>query len=1183
MPTNPARVQELFLAALDLPDEAARAAYLDAACGDAELRARVETLLRAHDTPDSLLDAPVVPTPGGDAPTRTLTPADPGGTVTHSPEGAAPVGAGPEFGFELGEEVGRGAMGVVYRARQRGLNRVVAVKMALGLERAARHALARFLAEAEAVAAIDHPHVVRVYGFGHRDGVPYLAMEYLPGGTLADRLRSGPLVPRAAAELMAKVASGVAAVHAQGIVHRDLKPGNVLLDETGEPKVTDFGLARRGEGSDLTRTHAVMGTPAYMAPEQTRGGGKFAGPPADVWALGVMLYECVAGARPFDGDTAEILLARISSAEPPALSARARSVPRDLDTIVSKCLAKEPEHRYPTATELADDLGRFVRGEPITARPVGSIERVVRWARRKPTAAAAYGFSSLAVILAAVVFVVLGLWRDAEGAKKDAEAARDQLVGEKKLTEAARDDALRQRNLAETARLGEADARGKLAAVEYGRTVQLAHQEWQENNVRGAIALLNTTEPARRGWEWHYVHRLCHSNLLTLKGHKERVTSAVWSPDGKRIATNAINDPDVRVWDAKTGDILLTLRTGGDHLVSWGPVGTRVLTVGRGPVGAPTARVWDAETGKEVGAFRGPDREVVSAAFSPDGSKVATAGRKEDPTVRLWEVRTRKELRVLKGLTGDILVISWSPDGSKIAAAGNDRIAQVWDANTGNALFALTHTGVARLVSWSPDGRRLVTEGPDATAVLWDAGTGTRVHALKGYLRGDHYYGMGAPTPFSPDGSKVVTVGGANDGTVRLWDVKTGAELLALRWPPGVTSAAWSADGSRVLAVGIEGVVRVWDTKTGVEVLPLRGASAAISAEFSPDGSRIVTGNVNGAASVWDARAKPDAKTVVLNNGRTHPCDVSWSPDGEQIWTGELSGRVRRWDARTGTERVSHTLRRPADSINCLVWSPDGNRVLTGLLDGTARVWDSQTGNELVALRGHTNWVYAAAWSPDGSRVLTGSTDGTARVWDAVTGQALLTLPQGDSCYTVAWSRAGSRLATGTGKGVVRVWDAHTGREVMTLECVRDRDHAHAVADVSFSPDGSKLAASSYDPVAPSNLDRVIQVWEVGTGAQLLTIWGNPGAIPPGGWSPDGSRLVTTKGHTARVWDTNSGAEVLTLRGHVGLVGGAAWSPDGSRIVTAGFDGTAKVWDARPLNRDFVPKELAPLPRHVGK
>jgi hypothetical protein len=295
-------------------------------------------------------------------------------------------------GYVIESELGRGGMGVVYQARHLALGRPAALKMVLGTARAESQELIRFLAEAGAVAAVKHDHVVGVYEFGETDGRPFLALEYLPGGTLTARLKAvGRFDPRAAAVLVEKLARGVAAAHEAGVVHRDLKPGNVLFDAHGEPKVTDFGLAKRGGGADLTQSQAVLGTPAYMSPEQAKGETKFVGPQADVWALGVILYECLTGTRPFTADDSWALLQKVMTADPAPVRSVAREVTRELELICRKCLAKEPHERYPTAAGLADDLRSFLDGRPVSVRPVSAPVRAWKWVKRNPVPAALIG------------------------------------------------------------------------------------------------------------------------------------------------------------------------------------------------------------------------------------------------------------------------------------------------------------------------------------------------------------------------------------------------------------------------------------------------------------------------------------------------------------------------------------------------------------------------------------------------------------------------------------------------------------------------------------------------------------------------------------------------------------------------------------------------------------------------
>jgi len=549
-------------------------------------------------------------------------------TIDHTPAAAPNADAPP--GYAIESELGRGGMGVVYKARQIGLNRTVALKMILSGAHATQRDMTRFLAEAEAVAAIKHPNVVQVYDIGNHAGRPYMALEYCDGGALTPWLKDrGKLPPHEAAELLEQIARGVAAAHDQGIVHRDLKPGNILL--APQPKVADFGLAKMSGSDDLTRTGAVMGTPAYMAPEQAKGDTKFVGPTADVYALGAMLFECLTGCPPFQGSVAEVLR-KVAEDEPPTVRSLVPGTPRDLALICEKCLAKAPHERYATAGELADELKRFAAGEPVSVRSIGVVEKAAKWARRKPTRAAAYALTLAVVVLAGFGLALAVLLQDALTARVQAEVARDHLDDEKKETEKSRDvaeqarsgevvarnEAEAARNVAVVAKDELAKAQEKLERVEYGRTMQVAHQEWRENNIAAALALLDSTRKDLRGWEWQYVHRLCHSEVLTLKGHTDRITSASYSADGSRLVTGS--------WDG-------------------------------------TAKVWDTNKGAEVLTLKGHKGRVSSVSFSPDGGRVVTGS--DDKTAKVWDAKTGIELLTLNGLTATVVSVSFSPDGTQ--------------------------------------------------------------------------------------------------------------------------------------------------------------------------------------------------------------------------------------------------------------------------------------------------------------------------------------------------------------------------------------------------------------------------------------------------------------------------------------------------------------------------------------
>jgi WD40 repeat protein/tRNA A-37 threonylcarbamoyl transferase component Bud32 len=1053
----------------------------------------------------STIDAnPHSATTHGPPDTRTSNPIDTLTADFHLSQPAPSVLCDTVPGYELLEKLGEGGMGVVWKARQTRLKRLVALKMVLGEHRAGAKELIRFLAEAEAVAAIKHPHVVHVYEYGDADGRPFLAMEYLSGGSLTDRLKeSGRLAPKAAAVLVGTLAGAVQSAHDLGIVHRDLKPANVLFDEAGRAKVTDFGLAKRAGGNDLTATQAVMGTPAYMAPEQARGDTKFVGPQCDVYSLGVILYECLTGTRPFDAPDALVLLRRVAEDEPERPAKRVPGLPRDVELICLKCLAKDPAERYPTAEALAGDLGRFTAGEPVSVRSAGAVERASKWARRKPTLAAAYVLGVLAAALGGLGGTAVWQWRAAESARGHAEAARD---AEKK----ARAEAEQQRE--------------KFERANYGRTIEIALQELREDNYPRTVALLESTRPDLRGWEWRYVRRLCPREPLTLAA--AFVESVAFSPDGSRIVT--------RDWH---------------H----------------------TTTVWDATSGAEVLKSTGAGESAVTgAAFSPDGMRIVTAYGYGN-TVKVWDVKSGTELLNLKRRRGGERFSSaaFSRDGTRIVTTyGFDNTLTVWDAKTGAEVVTLqvppgfAFDPIARFrAAFSPDSARIVTNVSEGAAILWDAKSGERMLTLKGH--------KATPSAtFSRDGARIVTIA-LHDNTAKVWDAKTGSELLTLNGHTRpLTAAIFSPDGARIVTASEDNTAKVWDAKTGAEAFTLTGHTARVAAvTFSPDASRIITVAL-GEAKVWDATTGAEVLTMRMRN--TWDTGVrklaALSPDGTRIVTAG-TGATTIWDLK-GAEAL--TIGRPGmrnkpsfeRSLTSAAFSPDGTRVLKVNTGGyPAYVADAKTGALLASFGSHpvasltqrSTWV---AVSRDGTQFITdtpNSGGGSARVFDSRTGYDLpLDVGMGHSIITAAFSHDGARIVTNGWPGTAIVWNAKTGKAVLTL-----RGQAGGVKSAAFSPDGARI-------VTVSQNDNTVKVWEATSGADVLTIDGHAGRVNSAVFSPDSGWIVTASAdRTAKIWDAKNGAAVLILTGHTGSVNTAAFSPDSARIVTASADGTAKVWDAR--------------------
>ena len=596
----------------------------------------------------------------------------------------ASLGVTAPPGYEIVGELGRGGMGVVYKARQVKLNRLVALKMILSGGHAGEQERSRFLAEGEAIASIKHPGIVQIFDFGTHEELPFFALEFCSGGSRAGKLNGTPLEAREAARIVEQVARAMHAAHERGIIHRDLKPANVLLGEDGQPRVTDFGLARRvSGGSGLTQTGAVMGTPSYMAPEQAEG-KKDIGPAADVYALGAILYECLTGRPPFRAATTFDTLLQVIGDEPAPPTQLNAKAPRDLETICLKCLRKEPVQRYSTAEALADDLARWQRGEPIQARPVRLRERSVKWARRRPAVAGL--LAGIVLLTAAALIAITALYRNAAHEADRARQAEEQAEGD-------RDDAREQARLARAAEARKANEQTRIAKgaekkakeqeglarlaeknvrEQEGRTrqqkeraeeqldraehllyasqIQAAQRAWEAGNRAMAWDYLESTRWDFRDVEYRYLFTLFNHNHVTLKGDTDFVSSVAYSPDGKRIVSGS-RDKTVKVWDALTGKDLLTLKghTADVTSVAISADGKRIVSGSRDN----TVKVWDALTGKDLLTLKGHTNGVSSVAVSPDGKRIVSGGDDSggDITVKVWDAGTGQNLLTLKGGT----------------------------------------------------------------------------------------------------------------------------------------------------------------------------------------------------------------------------------------------------------------------------------------------------------------------------------------------------------------------------------------------------------------------------------------------------------------------------------------------------------------------------------------------------
>jgi WD40 repeat protein len=1008
-------------------------------------------------------------------------------------------------------------MGVVYRARQTRLGRVVALKMILAGSHAGPEDLARFRIEAQAVARLSHPNIVQIHEVGEQDGRPFFSLEFCPGGSLASKLDGTPLPPERAAELVETVARAVQAAHDKGIVHRDLKPANVLLAEDGTPRITDFGLAKKlDEAVGQTQSGSILGTPSYMAPEQAGGKSKEIGPPADVYALGAILYELLTGRPPFKAATPLDTILQVVSEEPVPPRRLQPKVPRDLETICLKCLHKEQTKRYASARHLAEDLRHFRAGEPIQARPTPAWERALKWARRRPALAAAAAVS----LAAAVGLVAGGLWYNA------------QLSFERDAAASARDDAEEQRDEAERQRVVATQAEAAARRHAYAAQVLLAQQAWEVGQTRRTLELLQGLRPRApdetdlRAFEWGYLDRLCHSDRFTYRGHNGACLEAAFSPEGTRVASVGM-----AVRDA-TGKLIR---------------GARV-------------KVWEPATGREVLTCTGHTADIASVAFSRDGRWLASGGGLAVAPMKLGEVKlfradTGKLVHSLGGHSHMVNSVVFSRDSRRLASAGIDSVIRLWDVETGKELRQLKgHKGPIRRLAFSPDGQRLASAGFDQTARLWDVESGKPLHTLRGH--GALVFGVA----FHPKGRLLASAG--FDKLIRVWDVDTGKEVRVIPGSRGwIATVAYSPDGRRLAAGGGDPLVRVWDADTGQEVGPFRGRDAGVNTlAYSPDGNSLAAAGSDGAVTVWETAARRGMQTL---DGAT---SLTFGAGGRFV-AGYKDGRVRVWKrapAGSGRTFTSHTR-----EVNSVAISRDGRWLASGADDATARLRDLETGKERHVLRGHKGDVLVVAFSPDSRRLVSAGKDGTARVWDVASGQLLHTLRGSHRVNGAAFTPDGRLLATcGLTNPIISLWGPESGRQVRTLE-----GHSAGVVGVALSPDGRRLASGS--------LDGTLKVWDTASGRLVLNLRSREGHVGGVAFSPDGQRLAAGVGQfnsgkesKLQLWDAVTGQELLELPASGDILVQAAFSPDGQRLAAAttriGGSGKAVlVWDGtRPAVPD---------------
>ena len=1067
------------------------------------------------------------------------------GTLATSAGEARGVEIGP---YRLLRQLARGGQGTVYLAEDTRIARRVALKIMTTLFSSIPESrLRRFRREAEVISRLDHPGICTIFDADLEGEVPYLAMRFVEGETLADLLardgspgaagvEEGPVfAPRSEAELdrtleyFEQAARALQAAHEAGVIHRDIKPGNLMVAPGGRAVILDFGLAHDDEAvsTALTQAGEVFGTPAYMAPEQITGRVE-ADPRTDVYALGVVLYECLARERPFEAPTREALYHAIATGDVSPVRMHNRRLPRELEVVLKKALDRDPGRRYPSAQSLEEDLRRVREKRPIRARPPGKVLRLRRWCERHPGVAG--GTIGALLLLATGLVISLAMLREVQSAN---DRLRASILGSLSLT-------LKDEDPTMALLLG-------IESVEGG------------GGLTGNLALTAALEACRE--------------RLTLDGHSQAIEAAALAADRSWLVTCS-SDGLTLVTDLESGAILAELEghAGGVNHVAVTEAGgeLRLATCGVDRTTRLLALGPGGELLREPVVLTGHAAQVRAAAFSPDGARIATAS--DDGTVRVHAVDGALE-RVLDDHAGRVSTVQFSPDGRLLLTASGDA------AGTAEGQGPGTSDGTARIFALGVDAASAPAE-----AIVLEHGCEV-VDAC-----------------FSPAGDLVATA--AEDGRVRIF-ATDGSERHRIENDLRALSLTWSPKGDHLAATFV-GSTKLWSPgRSGVLELPGNSDRVIRSAAFSPDGSRLVTGGLDNAARIWSTGSGELLATLARTANPISNC--FWTSDGAWIATTTNGRMAHVWyaDRPAGVT----TLAGPRRPVWTIAFDASGERLVSSSLDGTALIWDRSSGRILSELVGHQGQVESASWDALGERIVTASRDATARIWSGADGAELAVLPHPGPVQWARFSPGGDVLASYSSGGGLLLWEPGELEAGVRPEELELAAGSGAITGAGFSPGGERIAvatetglvvvarvadravlASLQHPESQAVLDvafvpgtggarlttscedGLVRTWDIASGRSTVLL----DAFPPGEieHSPDGRRTIVAHAWFGRVAVVGPGARRITLgmgssgtanemgMAHEMRVTTVGFSPSGRLCFTASRDGTTTLWNS---------------------